>query len=125
MRSCPQLTFYLSPCQQAQIWKSLSSLTGAELRCARCILLYLFPRLYALLNDLLVSAMGPCSDNTRRTVRIGPIDEPERLVRTKMGREAAVRTKAPEGGRTWKLSGQNDLKISHFCPDIFGGLGTL
>ena len=72
--------------------------------------------------------MGSCSDNTRRTAQIGPIDEPERLVRTKMGREAAgtaVRTKAPEGGRTWKLSGQNGLKNGHFCPDIFGGFGAL
>ena len=91
--------------------------------CTCCVLLYLFSRLYALLNSLLVPAIGLCSDNTRRTARIGPIDEPERLVRTKMGREAAgtaVRTKAPEGGRTWKQSGQEMAKIgtnTEICPD--------
>ena len=96
--------------------------------CLCCVLLYLFSTLCALLNDLLVPAMGPRSDNTRLPERIGPIDEPERLVRTKMGREAAgnaVRTKAPEGGRTWKLSGQKGLKIDHFCPDILGGFEAL
>ena len=96
--------------------------------CLCCVLLYLFSTLCALLNDLLVPAMGPRSDNTRRPERIGPIDEPERLVRTKMGREAAGtagRTKAPEGGRTWKLSGQKGLKIGHFCPDILGGFEAL